>query len=185
MRRIETKEQMEKKKKRNQMILGAAMIFLLTASVAGYSIMNNASQETSKVTEYGIDFYRQNGMWLAEFGEDTFIFQNLPSEVSSVEVQINLTLGQYYSNPLYFINANQGAPEILNNIGKFILRYQEACLENETCEGNLPIKDCSNNLFIFEAGNETKVYQDENCVYIAGDSVKGADAFLYKVLGII
>lgn len=184
MRRIQTKQQIQKKKKKNQLILGFVMVFLLTASTAGYSLMSKDSDNKSKVNEFGIDFYKEDGLWITDFGGDKFAFQNLPSEVLDIKVESNLTLGQYSNQPLYFVNINQGASEILNNIGRYTLRYQEACLINKTCEGDLPTKDCTNNLIIFEEGNETKVYQDENCVYIIGDSIKGADAFLYKVLGI-
>ena len=74
--------------------------------------------------------------------------------------------------------------EISNNIGKYIQRFNEACLQGENCTKDVPTKDCSSNIIIFEIGNETKVYSEQNCVYIVGDSIKGADAFLYKILGI-
>ena len=31
---------------------------------------------------------------------------------------------------------------------------------------------------------DAEVYQDSNCIYISGDYVRGADAFLYKLFGI-
>ena len=38
---------------------------------------------------------------------------------------------------------------------------------NETvCEGDFPVKDCDSNLIIFSGGNETKVYQNDNCVFV-------------------
>lgn len=185
MRKIETQEQLEKKKKRNQLILGVIMIFLLTSSIAGYSIMSRESNEsTSSVVEQGIEFYRQDNMWNIVIADEVFSFQNLPSEVESVEINGTFILGQYSSKPLYFININEGTMEILNNIGRYAFRYQEACFVNETCLGDFPSKDCSENLIIFKSGNSTKVYQEENCVFIEGDSLKGADAFLYKILGI-
>ena len=61
---------------------------------------------------------------------------------------------------------------------------QEACLNNTLCEGDLPVKGCEVNLIIFEKGNETKVYQEDSCVYLVGDSIRSADVFLYKVLKI-
>lgn len=184
MRRIQTKEALEKKKRKNQILMGVVMTSLLLLSTLGYSLMSGNKNDKSEINEFGIDFYRENGLWVADFDGDRFAFQNLPSEVSDVEVNGTFILGQYSGQPLYLVDVNQGASEIINNIGKYILRYQEACLINSTCEGNWPEKDCSSNLIIFESGNETKVYQDENCAYIVGDSIKAADAFLYRILGI-
>lgn len=184
MKKLQTKVDLERKQKKNQLILGIVLISLLTLSTAGYSIMNNVSEQNSVITERGIDFYFQNGLWLTDFTDYQFGFQYLPSEVENIEMSTNLTLGDYQGQPLYFANSNQGTTEILNNIGRFALRYQEACIDDQGCEGNLPIKDCTNNVFIFEPSNETRVAQEGNCIYIYGDSVKGADAFLYEILGI-
>lgn len=162
------------------------MIFLLTASTAGYSIMSKDSDSDSTVTDSGIIFYRTSGAWKAIIGEQTFQFQNLPSEVSNVEISGEYNLGNYANVPIYFNSLGVGASEILININDYVQRYQEACILDSPCEKDVPSKNCStSNVIIFETGNSNKVYQDENCVYISGDEVKGADAFLYKTLGII
>lgn len=184
MRKLKTKADLEKKQKKNQLILGIILISLLTLSTAGYSIMNNVTEQNSITSEKGVDFYYQNGLWITDFSDYQFGFQNLPSEVEGVQISTNLTLGNYQGLPVYFVNSNQGTSEILNNIGRFVLRYQNACLEGQNCTENLPSKDCSSNVFIFEASNETKVVQEGNCIYIYGSSINGADAFLYKILGI-
>ena len=192
------------------------MIGLLVLSIVGYSFASGDSDEdVSKVVEGGVDFFRQNGLWVAEIdvalvGHDSgeprvFAFQNLPSEVSDVEVNVSIGLEQYSGQPLYFVNPNEGANEVLSNVGRYILRYQESCLRQDSvgglelgvwsngdelgnlteCVGDLPVKDCDSNLIIFAEGNVTKVYQDGGCVFIVGDSLKGTDAFLYKVLQVI
>ena len=189
MRKIQTKAAMDRKKKKNQILVGAVMIGLLVVSTLGYSLMSSDEDgEDSKTNEFGIDFFKENGLWKIVLDGDVFVFQNLPSEVSDVDVNISSSLGMYSGQPLYFVNPNLGASEVLNNMGQYILRYQEACIDSESkgslCEGNLPVKDCSSNLIIFREGNETGVYQDENCIYIIGDGVKGADAFLYGLLNI-
>ena len=185
MRKIETKEIIEKKQKKKQLILGIILISLLTLSTAGYSIMNNKSQGNSIVQDNGIKFYQQNGFWIAETADQKFVFQNLPSEVDDISIETNMTLGSYYGSVVYFNQISDGAIEILTNINDFILRYQEACVKNETCEGDLPTKNCDDNLIIFvDNPEETKVYQEGNCIYISGDQSCGADAFLYKILGI-
>lgn len=189
MRKIQTKAEIDKQKKKDQIIIGTIMIGLLLISTLGYSFMSGDSDnKNSKTTELGIDFLKENGYWKALLEGKSVMFQNLPSEVSDISVDISLGLEQYLNQPLYFVNPNRGASEVLNNIGGYLLRYQEACdlLEegDNLCEGDLPVKDCENNLIIFRSGNETKVYQNNNCIYIIGDEIKGADAFLYKLLDI-
>jgi len=189
MRKIQTEAEMNRQKKKNQIIIGTVMIGLLLVSTLGYSFMSGDSDnKDSKITEFGVDFFREDGYWKALLGEKLVVFQNLPSEVSNISVNISLDLEQYFNQPLYFVNPNRGASEVLNNIGGYLLRYQEACdlLEesDNLCEGDLPVKDCENNLIIFRGGNETKVYQNDNCIYIIGDEIRGADAFLYKLLDI-
>ena len=185
MRKILTQAEIDKKKKKNQFVVGAVMVFLLVVSTLGYSLMSNNDDESSGVSEFGIKFFKSNGLWRAEIDGGVFGFQNLPSEILDVNVNISIGLANYSGKVLYFVSPNNGASEILNNLGGYVPRYQEACLDAENCEGDWPIKNCSDNLIIFVEANETSVYQNGGCVYIAGDGVAGADAFLYEVLKVI
>ena len=186
MEKIKSQSQIDKKKRRNQLLVGVVMIGLLVMATAGYSLMSSdGGGSESKVNEAGIDFFKQNGRWVAQIDGMVFGFINLPSEVSDVDVNISATLGQYSGETLYFVNPNEGTNEVLTNIGNYILRSQEACLGNETCVGDNPIKNCESNLIIFESGNSTEVHQEGNCVFIVGEALRGTDAFLYKVLQII
>jgi len=184
MRRIESQVEIDRKKRRNQIVIGIVMIGLLVIAPLGYSLISGDREEVSDVSEFGIDFVRQNGIWVSSFDGGTFGFQKLPSEVEHVDVNVSLSLGDYASEPLYFVNPGESVPEVLANLGQYVLRYQEACLDNETCGDDLPLKDCGSNLIIFEGGEDDLVYQNESCVYIVGDAVGGTDAFLYEVLGI-
>jgi len=198
MRKIKSEADIERARKRNNIILGLSMIFLMVASTAGFAIMSADNENSNSVSEGGFNFLRDGGMWKLAFGEgEVFSFQNLPSELNDVMVDINITFGEYANSPLYFVNQGEGTNEILMNLGNYILRYQEACLgekieiENQTlvipadeCEGDLPVKDCGNNIIVFKEGNETKVYGDENCVFIEGDVIRGGDAFLYRLIGV-
>jgi len=196
MRKIKSEEDIERVRRRNNIILGTAMIFLLVASTAGFSLMSGDSEDKSSVSELGFDFVRNNGLWKTVIGSSTdghdsgepevFGFRYLPSEVADVDVNLSRNIEDYSGEVLYFVNSGEGVSEVLNNLGKYVLRYQEACLNNssDSCGENLPIKSCDDNLIIFEDGNETRVYGNESCVYIVGDSALAADAFLYEVLDI-
>ncbi len=198
MRKIKSITDIEKARRRNNIILGVGMIVLLTVSSLGYSLMNADGSKKNSVSENGFNFVRENGRWKLSIENpndrnkpEVFKFQHLPSEVNNVSISISAQLGTYSNQPIYFVNPGVGASEILGNIGNYILRYQEACLDsgidnmdNATCKGDLPIKDCTSNLIIFEQGNDTRVYQKGSCVFIVGDNSLGSDAFLYEVLGI-
>jgi hypothetical protein len=183
MRKIITKEQIEKTNKRKQLILGVILIFLLIFSTAGFSWLSK-DNETAKgiVTEKGFKFYNQNGFWLTQIDNKVFSFSYLPSEVENISVKGFYNLNDYTNQILYFNRFDEGANEILSNINTYILRYQKACAD-ETCEEDIPTKDCTNNFIIFIDGNSS-IYKEENCVYIIGEQKKGADAFLYKILNI-
>ncbi len=209
MRKIKSMADVERVRRRNNVILGVVMIALLTLSSVGYSLMSADSEEKNVKSEGGFDFVREGGMWRLAIGENVFGFQNLPSEILEVDVNVSSQLGQYNGQPVYFVNPGEGVNEILGNIGDYVLRYQEACLgetltlENQSfvvpvgeCEGDLPIKSCDDgvNMIIFstigddfgepDSGNETRVYEEGSCVFIIGDVLRGSDAFLYKMLGV-
>ncbi|MFA5061145.1 MAG: hypothetical protein WC494_02430 [Candidatus Pacearchaeota archaeon] len=183
MRKIMTQTEIERSNKRKQIVLGVVLIFLLVVSTAGFSWLSKDEEKSGVVEERGIKFYNQNGIWRTQIGEAIFSFTYLPSEVENLTIIGNYSLDNYVNQPLYFNKLEDGAVEILGNLNNYILRYQKACTE-EPCEEDLPLKDCTNNFIIFTDG-ENKVYKEENCVHIVGDQIKGADAFLYKVLNIL
>jgi hypothetical protein len=183
MKKIQTAELVAKKQKRNQIVMGVILVALLVVSTAGFSLMSSKDGDKNSYKENGINFFRQNGVWVAEIGGETFGFQYLPSEVENISVRNNFDLGDYVDKPLYFVGQSGGIPEVLGVLGRYASRYQEACLENISCGGDFPVKDCTDNLIIFEEGNP-EVYAEENCVYLRGDPLHASDAFLYEVLKI-
>ena len=185
MRRIKTKLDIEKENREKQIMVGIVMIFLLIISTLGYSLMSRDDViKQSKIEENGLEFTNVNGYWETIINNEVFIFSNLPSEVSDVNISGSYQLGEYTGDVIYFVNGEEGISEILNNIGRYALRYQRACLSEENCLDDIPIKDCNNNLIVFEEGIVSKIYKNESCVYIIGNETKGADAFLYNVLGV-
>lgn len=163
------------------------MILLLMFSTLGYSLFSRSDDSDNGENKEG--FVKQGDYWVLNYDEENgknFYFKNLPSEVENVSILGNYNVQDYLGEVVYFVNFNEGGREILNNLGDYFLRYQESCLEGMTCENDLPMKNCSSNVIIFANTDKeiTEVYKDENCVYISGNSVAGADAFLYKILGI-
>lgn len=189
MRKIQSQAELGKKQKKKQIIVGVVLVSLLVLSTLGYSLFGGDEDEESKQKYGGFEFVKQNNYWILAVEGQEFYFQYLPQEVDNVSIFGFYNLQNYANKVLYFVNFDSSAGrEILNNLGRYVLRTQEACLSNLNCSEDLPVKTCEDNLIIFEEqnsiNNKTEVYQDSNCVYISGDYVKGADAFLYKIFGI-
>lgn len=187
MRRLQTQEEIDRKIKRNHIIIGTLMIGILTLSSLGFALISSDrdKKDSLEKNEFGVNFFNDNGIWVANLNNEFFGFRYLPSKISDVRVNLSVDLKSYSGKPLYFVGTSgEGKSEILKNIGRYILRYQDACIDSENCNGNFPVKDCTNNLIIFKdiKENKTSVYQNESCIYISGDRIKGADAFLYNVL---
>lgn len=183
MRKIKTAEDIARAERRNKFIGGLIVIVLLTVSSLGYSLMSSDNNgAANSVEESGLTFVKSGGLWVTEISGETFYFQYLPSEVADVSVDLNLSFGDYAGSVLYFVNSREGTGEILNNFNGYILRYQEACLD-DTCGKDLPVKDCSSNLIVFAEG-DNYVGNNGSCVYITGD-LKATDAFLYEIFDIV
>jgi hypothetical protein len=185
MKRIKSIEELERKRRNNGAMIAIVFVGLLVLSTLGYSLMSNEERsDSSKVSENGYDFYREGDLWRTTIDGVTLRFSYLPSELENISVEGSYDLGSYYNQPLYLVGPSGAYLEVLNVIGGYLLRYQEACAEGFKCEGDFPIKSCDNNIIVFSNDEETKVYNNQSCVYIQGDLTKGADAFLYKLLRI-
>jgi hypothetical protein len=97
----------------------------------------------------------------------------------------SVDLGKYYNEAVYFVNPGISSGPIFSNLGGYFLRYQEACLEGTEClnEG-LPVKNCSDNIFVFEESGEESIEIDESCVYVRGSGARVGEAFVYEALNI-
>jgi len=182
MKKIEKQADLEKKARKNQIIIGVVMIVLLTASTLGFALMRQGDQTTTSKKEYlGQTFVQYNGLWNIE--KTNLLFQFMPSETFDVLINGTYNINDYSGKTLYFVNYVPEAELIINNLQGQILRYQEACLEN--CEGDFPVKDClEDNVIIFVESDDNRVWKEGTCVYISGDYVKGVDSFNYRLYGL-
>jgi len=190
MRKILSKKDSEKKAKRNQLILGVALVLVMFSSVIGYSLMGNESQgiEASLIYD-GIKFTKTSGLWNVNMGDFKFSFTYNPKETVSISSEINL-LKSYSGKPLYISSGGQES-EIYRNLvynNQIVQRVQYACLEGEKCiSEEYPIKTCENNFIIIKESETTEIKQEQNCLFISGkeeELVKIVDSVLYKIIGI-
>lgn len=178
MRKLESKEEIERKRKFRTTILSLLMLFILILSTLGFAFLSN-----TKTTQGNTGNQQQNQQ---NTGQINFQYQgNLISLVSTYEsianIPVNISIyPQFYSGSILYIDStNQGIlQELGSTLGRLSSRVQEACYGK--CERNLPEKNCADNLIVWKESSEDKVFQIDNCVFIEGD-ISSVDAFIYKL----
>ncbi len=194
MIKIRSKKDEEKSKRKKQIVLGVVLVFVMLFSVLGYGFQsqtNNGSSSSSgsgtSQNYNGLILTQQNGLWTTQISDIVFGFANFPDNLYSIDSRVN-SLNTYSGKPLYFFSENYGAEqEITRNLQPIVLRMQRACLSEEECEGDVPLKTCSDNFIIIKESNETSIVQNQSCVFINAPSneiVKATDEFLFKSMGI-
>lgn len=191
IRRIETQADIEKRETRKKLIIGIILVGVMILSTAGFAFLNNPSTDSTLITENynGYEFFlNNNGLWQTQIQGQPFQFQFSPNETSTVDLQ-GIDFSFYSGKPLYFISENpEASDEIVSNIGRFLPRAQNACLQGQNCTEDLPEKNCTlDNIIIIKESNESSLIREDNCIFIQGpyaDLVKWSDAFLYKILGV-
>jgi len=192
MRKISSKYNEDKKKKRNGLIVGGILIFVMLFSILGYSFQGKSIEEdnTKKINYNGFEFVEQNGYWFTNIGNSQFVFKYNPEQVGKIDSELNL-LNNYYGKTLYIFSENNEAElEIYRNLfyqNQIVQRIQSACLEEEECDENLPVKTCEDNFIIIKENDNSQIIQEENCVFIKGKQenlTKITDEFLFKIIEI-
>ncbi len=189
MRKILSKGKSKSKERFNQLLVGLALIFLMLLSVLGYSLSGrlNNQEETKTINYNGYEFIPKSSYWSLNVQNLEFFFSYSPKEIENISGEVNY-IDSYYNMPLYLQSKNSEAKrELYTNLNQVVQRMQNACLNEEDCEENIPIKDCTNNFIIIKEDNVSSIIQEENCVFIQGkeeDLVKITDEFLFKILRI-
>ncbi len=179
------------KSRQNQLILGGVLILLMIFSTLGYALNSQSNKNNTKKIKYsGIEFLKDNAdYWNFEIQGNSFSTKYNPAEIENIEFNGILKLSDYIGKPFYFISeTKEPIAEVARNFENFVLRMQKACLNDETCNEDLPIKNCfkDNILIITESKNEA-IYQQGNCVFINSsfaNQTRYADKFIFSILGI-
>ena len=191
IKKIESKEEREKREGRNKRIISLIVGIVLVVSIvgAGFSLFlgNQGDSSSIKKVKYNdLDFYSQGDLWQTQISGQTFYFHYLPNE--TLTTNIKKTLQDYSGKPLYFVGNDAAEQEIAANLANYVLRIQQACLKYTNCTENLPVKNCSDNVIVISEKQgqiNPIVTQEDNCIFISSnDTVREADSFLYKILGV-
>jgi hypothetical protein len=188
IRDLESKQEIEKRKRKNQWIIGGILIIVMLGSTFGYAFYQLGNKtDTTKFSYNGYNFLNENDFWTTTIGSYNFMFKYNPSQVERIQTKLNY-VNTYSGTPLYVSSEDYVATaEIYQNLGNIVQRFQGACLNNTNCQEDWPIKDCSNNFIIIRIANESKIYQDQKCVFIEGKQeniTQVADEFLFWITGI-
>jgi len=163
IRKIESEETREKKSKRNVLILSMVMIAILVFSTAGYFSMR---EDEENGENNGLQFNLANSL----------------KETENVSILMFKTINDYSGKMVYVSSDYSGGlSELSLALRDYAERIQEACYGE--CDQNLPEKDCNETMIVISNSNESKVYEEENCVFIQGD-LRAVDAFIYKLFDI-
>ncbi len=179
MQKIQTTEEKERKTARNRRIISIFLLSLLVISSLGFAFIYY--QDSSAVQDSTDQQESANGRWNLKIGEETISFANSPESVADIPINLNITAQDYLNSSVYLVSDSDAiSEEIRTTLGKYI-NLKSACLGR--CEENLPEKNCTDNLIVWNNSESTRVYQQENCVFIEGD-IRAADAFLFKIMGV-
>lgn len=188
IKRIISKSEHKKKRKRNSIIIGIILIIVMFGSVFGI-VLNSFGQDSARVNKIkynDYEFVNENNFWKTSIGELELVFQYYPSQTKNITTPLN-NINNYYNKPLYVHSEDLDSEiEVYRNLQQIASRIQPACFSAENCTGDFPVKTCSDNFIIIEEGAE-EITQVENCVYIKGekqDLLELTDSFLYKIFGI-
>ncbi|MBX4196842.1 hypothetical protein KW805_04605 [Candidatus Pacearchaeota archaeon] len=175
MRSIETTELKEERQKKKARLISALLLLMLLGSVAGYAFLSQGDTAAPAAPP------AQNGQFTTDYQGTQLAFTSPPSSVTAIQAPY-VTINQYAGKPLYIVSDSEAITyEISSTLGRYVARWQPACYGN--CTEDLPSKDCTENLIVWNQSDENKISQQDSCVFIDGD-IRAVDAFLYKVFGI-
>ncbi len=182
IKRIESKEEAERKRKLRVSILSIILLLILVLSTLGYAFFITPNDSTNNNQTPPIENNQNNQN---KIGRITFNYQGQQlsllstyQEIENIDVNITLTPANYAGKTLYISADNEGILRELANLGSFSARAQEACYGK--CEKNLPEKNCTDNIIVWNQSLNKKVYQRDSCIFIEGN-MAAVDAFLYRL----
>jgi len=184
LRKIGTKEEAERKGKRNTLILSIVMIAILVFSTAGYFSMKDSGTSTN--TGSG-EVQNVGGYWYFDYNGNNIRLSSSPESAENVSIIMFTKLENYAGKTVYIAsNYDSGLYEVNSALQNYAERVQPACFGE--CNKNLPEKDCNDTMIVISGLNESegtngKIYEQDNCVFIEG-SIEAVDAFIYRIFGI-
>lgn len=172
-----------KKRKRNtNLIIAITAGILMILSVVGFALNLKPQKEKNEgFWEFKVNIYGK------EIIVKTIYLKN---ETNEVILNYAPDIQHFINKKIYFYTD----PKIKENSQRLLYYISMVALIRETCVINyecfnkeLPLKDCTNEIIIFEYSNQTEINKKEQCIIIKGNETtieKSIDAFLYEMFKI-
>ncbi len=191
LKRIESREEIEKRNARKQMAAGIILVAIMVISTAGYAIVDRTKEQA--ILYKGNKFLRAGSGW--QLSNSFITTRFLPSEVDEIQCNCISSAQEFADRQIYLVaftdSERIAADEVLRNLQ--FLRVQRACLQEEQnntgCE-ELPLKSCDDDtlLIIKTVKNTTMVYEEGKCILIEAPSenlTMAADRLVFSLYKII
>ena len=191
LKRLENVHERERKRRRNQMIMGTILVAVMIVSTAGYAIIDRAKEQA--VSYKGNKFLRTERGW--QLHNSALVTRFLPGEVDFIPCNCASSASELADKQIYIdaysTDEKIAADELLRNIQ--FLRVQQACLvgeENKTGCEELPLKSCDedNIIIVRSTENITEVREEGRCIFIEAapeNLTMAADRFIFFLYKLI
>ncbi len=186
IRKIQTPEELERKKKRNARIISVSMLLLLLISSLGFAFITSSptsnpegSGDSNSQFEETSEERTENDRIQVQYQGTTFNLLSTYNEIKNITINTTISPSNYSRSTLYISANNTGIlQEFGSTIGKLSPRLQKACYG--PCGENIPEKNCSDYLIVWTESEKNEIYQEDKCVFIKGD-MRAVDAFIYNL----
>lgn len=187
MREIGKVEDSEKKRQRNSTYIAIFMLLTLVLSTVGFALFYNDTSKTSNNSNNlennsaALTIQQQGDRWAVPFRGQYLSFAYSPNS-TNINFETDKDVNSYYGSNL-FIDSKKDyvTSEITSTLDKYVLQTSRACYGH--CLENIPEKNCTDNIIIFNESSVQKIRQKDNCIFIDGD-LRTVDSFLYRILGL-
>ena len=179
--------------KKSQLIIVIFIVVIMVSSVIGFvNVKQDNNLNQNSIDYSGVKFnIDNNGRYQANINDKSFIFDYLPDEIKDINLPEFNVQGEKYYLIINYSEKDNNIDYSLNKLGYTLnllgIRAIIACDNEENCNLDLPVKDCSNNAFYIKKSNVNKVYLQDKCITIEGDNLgisKIIDKINLKLAGI-
>ena len=178
--------------KKVQLFVVIFIIVIMISSVIGFVYTEPEDNNSNSFNYKGFKFIlNSNSRYQADINGKLFIFDYLPNELINIELpSFDLDSDKYYLL-INYTEKDQNLDYNLNKLGYSLSltgkRANLACINEQDCDINLPVKNCEDNSFYFKKSNLNKIYLQDKCIVIESNNIemsKLIDKLNLKIAGI-
>lgn len=204
LKKIQTREDSEKKKRRMRLVVGFIIIVLMILSTIGFAMFENDQSNTSNNTYNGFKFSQTTNGWQTTVQGQTITTSYFPTEVLNVTGS-NVYAFDFNSKVVYIAVTSQDDVYNSNELGNLDYiteRSQFACQKeaenSKFCQdSNLPVKNCEDvngsattRVIVINSNVTGAPSYDyyNNCLTInaqGSDLRMAINNFIFKIFGVI